>query len=122
MKFYYNGKLIRTSANHEYTHACIREKADGSFVVLGCRTSRDAAEAIKRSKISQNRQAVANYEAALAAIDSGAKYFINKAGGKEYRKEVGGMYTRKNLEKWISECAESMKEHRALKIVELERK
>lgn len=34
-KFYYNGKLIRTSENHHYTHAVF----DGNGKLVGCRGS-----------------------------------------------------------------------------------
>lgn len=39
MKFYYNGKLVRTSKNHHYTHAYIKHNDNGTFTCLGCSSS-----------------------------------------------------------------------------------
>lgn len=39
MKFYYKGEQIRTSKTHNYTHAVLREKEEGGFVVWCCASS-----------------------------------------------------------------------------------
>ena len=68
MKFYYNGKLIRTSKNHEYTHAVIDITDNGC---VGCRVGADKAEAIIRSEISATERSIANCKAAIKALENG---------------------------------------------------
>lgn len=43
MKFFYKGQLVRTSKTRNYTHAIIREKADGTPVVYCCSSTLDGA-------------------------------------------------------------------------------
>ena len=43
MKFFYNGQLLRTSKTKEYTHAVVREKENGTYVLWGCASSYDGA-------------------------------------------------------------------------------
>lgn len=43
MKFYYRGRLIRTSKTHTYNWAVVEEREDGSLKVYGCRMGRHAA-------------------------------------------------------------------------------
>lgn len=48
MKFYYNGKLVRSSKTREYKYAVVRETADGKIVVWGCSSTREGAEKMYR--------------------------------------------------------------------------
>lgn len=43
MKFYYKGKLIRTSKTHNYTHAVVREKENGEIGLWGCSSTYEGA-------------------------------------------------------------------------------
>ena len=81
MKFYYNGQLIRTSKNHEYTHAVIDITDNGC---VGCRVGKDKAEAIIRGEISQTERSIANCKAALKAIANGKDGFFGKDGRRTY--------------------------------------
>lgn len=45
MKFYYNGRLVRTSKTHDYKWAVIEEMDDGTLKIYGCRADRAAADA-----------------------------------------------------------------------------
>lgn len=45
MKFYYKGRLVRTSKTHNYNWAILEEKDDGTLKIYGCRADRAAADA-----------------------------------------------------------------------------
>lgn len=45
MKFYFEGKLVRTSKTHDYNWAILRINADSTLKVYGCRADRGSAEA-----------------------------------------------------------------------------
>lgn len=45
MKFYYKGRLVRTSKTHDYKWAVIEEMDDGTLKIYGCRADRAAADA-----------------------------------------------------------------------------
>ena len=77
MKFYYDGRLIRTSKNHEYTHAVIDITDYGC---VGCRVGEDKAEAIIRTEISQTERNIANCRAALKALEDGKDGYFYKEG------------------------------------------
>lgn len=49
MKFYYKGKLIRTSKTHHYTHAIIYNREDGTFACHGCSATEQGAEKLYRA-------------------------------------------------------------------------
>ena len=74
MKFYYNGKLIRTSANHEYTHATLNERGG----VMGCRTSRQAAEAIITAEKARLAREIENNKRKLEAREAGKEGWLYK--------------------------------------------
>ena len=52
MKVYYNGKQVRTSKTHNYTHAVI----DLNGKAISCHSTKEAAEKQIRSKLSSNEQ------------------------------------------------------------------
>ena len=70
MKFYYNGKMIRTSKNHIYTHAVINKETGA---LIGCRKSLELAEAIKTGEINRYYHAIAVHEAEIKALKAGKK-------------------------------------------------
>lgn len=77
MKFYYNGKLVRTSKNHEYTHAVIDITNNAC---VGCRVGADKAEAIIRGEISATERSIANCKTAIKALENGKSGFHAKEG------------------------------------------
>lgn len=81
MKFYYNGKLIRTSKNHEYTHAVIDITDSGC---VGCRVGADKAEAIIRTEISQAERSIANCKTAIKALEAGKDGYFYKEGRRTW--------------------------------------
>ena len=81
MKFYYNGQLVRTSKNHEYTHAVIDITDNGC---VGCRVGKDNAEAIIRSEISQTEKSIANCLSAIKALEGGKDGFFYKEGRRTW--------------------------------------
>ena len=108
MKFYYEGKLVRTSANHIYTHAIITKNGG----VLACASSYDRAQgamvattATPRDNLGFNRKmlwAVQNDK--LSFWYKNKLHFVNK--------------TKEELEKSIAHYEDYLNN---LKIVELER-
>lgn len=70
-KFYYNGKLIRTSANHIYTHAVIKGEKNGKYLVEGCRSTKEAAEQIITAKISSLNIKIKDCKNAVKALKAG---------------------------------------------------
>ena len=119
MKFYYNGKLIRTSKNHQYTHAVIYEPTNEC---IGCRTSYEACLSFLNGEINGARQQVENAQRKIDAINNGRTHYIYKDGRKEFRYPITetGAY-KMSAEEWL-ECAKQYldKVQNAWKIVELE--
>lgn len=89
MKFYYNGKLVRTSKTHEYTHAVI-DMSDGSL--KGCRACKENAEALIKSEIAQYEKWIAEKKKAIEAIKSGRNYYITKERGRSYKIKIDQPY------------------------------
>lgn len=102
MKFYYNGKLIRTSKNHIYTHAVINNTTGA---LIGCRKSLELAEAIKTGEINRYYHAIAEQEAAIKALKAGKKGIWLKDGRHSWYKE----FTDKHTVEYFEECIESLK-------------
>ena len=76
MKFYYNGKLIRSS-EHAYTHAVINIETG---MCEGCRTSEQAARSIISQAINRELAEITNCKSAIKALESGKKYYTVKIG------------------------------------------
>lgn len=115
-KFYYNGKLVRTSKTHHYTHAVINTKTGKA---VGCRSSREAAEAIIASEINWRNDVIANYERAVKAIEKGETWYTEREGRKSYRMRVSR--TAEEYKAFAEQTAERQKEIlRDWKVVELE--
>ena len=81
MKFYYKDKLIRTSKNHQYTHAVI-DITNGE--VKGCRTSITAAQQIINSEINGCEEVIHNAKAALVALSQGKTGYHVKDGRRTW--------------------------------------
>ena len=80
MKFYYNGQLIRTSKNHEYTHAILDEKG----ICQGCRTSKQACQSYINTEINRCRQEIENDERCIKALQEGKSGYYYKDGRKTW--------------------------------------
>ncbi len=77
MKFYYNDQLIRTSKNHEYTHAVIVIDENGKIGCIGCRRSLQEAEALKQGEINGYRNGIDNCNKAIKALQEGKSgYYV----------------------------------------------
>lgn len=98
MKFYYNGKLVRTSKSHTYTHAVIDISTGGC---KGCRTSRDTAEAIITSEVAHYEKKVGNYENAIKAMESGKSGYYAKDGRHTYYTKFSADSTVEKYMEWI---------------------
>lgn len=102
MKFYYNGKLIRTSKNHIYTHAVINKETGK---LIGCRKSLDLAEAIKTEQINRFYHGIATHEAEIEALKAGKKGIWLKDGRHSWYKDFTEIHT----VEYFEECIESLK-------------
>ena len=58
MKFWYKGRLVRTSKAHDYNWAVIEEKENGTLVVRGCRADRKAANAEAASWLKRGHDGI----------------------------------------------------------------
>ena len=102
MKFYYNGKLMRTSKTHEYKFAIIWP--DGTL--SSCHGTREAAEKEYRRLISENETAIADDLKAIEALKAGRTYYDTKICRRWHRislkgKDWGGM-NRAEVATWES--------------------
>lgn len=87
MKFYYNGKLIRTSKTKHYTHACVN-KVTGN--AINCSTTYDGAFREKGRRISSYRESIENCKSAIASLEHGHKYYYAKIGRTTWKEEADG--------------------------------
>ncbi len=62
MKFYYEGKLMRTSKTHEYKFALL----NGAGTCLSCSGTRDGIERERQRRVSESRGWLEIYEGTLA--------------------------------------------------------
>ena len=75
-KYYYNGKLIRTSNNSGYRYAVIDEEGN----VKGCRSDYKAADAIITARINRLEQGLQNTKNAYHAAVNGQKKYPARDG------------------------------------------
>lgn len=117
MKFYYNGKLLRTSETHTYTHAVI----NGAGKCVGCRTSQKAAQYIIDYEVNQCRQGIENCKAAIKALESGKSYYTVKSGRRTYPHKFQKDDTIESYADYIDGCEKRIDYIlRSWKVVELE--
>lgn len=118
MKFYYEGKLVRTSKNHIYTHAVI-DVTTGSL--KGCRANEDTAYSIITSHIKACELGIKNSEAAIKALEAGKSGYFIKEGRCSYFHKFGKENTKERYIKsikWNEEEIERVQKN--WKVVELE--
>lgn len=80
MKFYYNGQLMRTSKNHEYTHAILNENGKCE----GCRTSKEACQSYINTEINRCKQEIENDKRCIRALNEGKSGYYYKDGRKTW--------------------------------------
>lgn len=124
MKFYYNNELIRTSKNHEYTHAVIDTQTGRC---LGCRTSAQACESIISSEISRHMSCIEDENKMLKALESGKRSYRTsyrtRNGMRSWTENIDPKITIEQINEWIDSRNESINYIRNnWKIVELERR
>ena len=121
MKFYYNGKLIRTSKTHIYTHACINIE---TMYCAGCSSTKEGAEKVKQDKIRVYESAIENYDLKISARKAGKAGFYHKDGRHTsyIRFDPNNKYhTIEYCETAKQECIEEIERiNRVYQIVELE--
>lgn len=118
MKFYYNGQLVRTSKNHIYTHAVINAENNAC---MGCRASKDTAEAVISTEVAQYEKRIANYESATKALESGKSGYYAKEGRHTYFNKFSPDSTVERYRERIEWCREYIDYIKAnWKVVELE--
>lgn len=96
MKFYYNGKLIRTSKTHDYKFAAM---IDGTC--LKCSATKEGAQAEITRLIRDRELNIEAEKNAIKAIERGETMF--KGRGGHWIKIDPEWHTVENLTKWI-EC------------------
>ena len=84
-KFYYNGKLVRTSKTHDYKYA-IAYTDDSK--ILSCHGTYEAAQKEMNKRITEQQQTIYNLNNAKKALINGSKYYFVKFGRNEYRTEL----------------------------------
>ena len=110
MKFYYEGKLVRSSKTHEYSHGVLR---DGK--VVSCHGSYDLAVKEMSSRIGRANGRIEACRLALAAIERGDSFYWTKCAGRSYRAEIHS-----TKEQYLAMIEESEAYKRSFKVVELE--
>lgn len=119
MKFYYNGKLVRTSKNHEYKYASINKKTGKAY---SCSTTKEGAGAEINRRINEAKRNIANYEKCIDAINKNYPYIFIKTGRTDYKVVLKGK-TVEEYEKWIGYNKEDLEYYSTnFEIVELEMK
>ena len=78
-KYYYNGKLVRTS-DHIYTHAVLNEKGE----VIACRPSFEKASNVITSEVSKAKKAINENNKGIEARKAGKDGFWTKDGNTKY--------------------------------------
>lgn len=106
MKFCCNGKLVRTSKNHVYTHAVINIET-GSVIV--CRASKESAESFIATEINTCERGIANARAGLKAFKAGKSYYYIKYGRKNWREFICNTDTEKTFTDWMERFEERKK-------------
>lgn len=120
MKFYYQNKLIRTSKNHNYTHAVIDAQTGRC---LGCRTTMDACKSIITEKINHCHQGIHNCNEIIKALEAGKSGYYSKDGRRTWwcKFDNPNHYTIENAHEWIEDYKNEIDRiQQNLKIVELE--
>ena len=115
MKYYYNGKLMRTS-NHVYTHAVI----DNNGKCVACRNG--YANAVKAKNAERSDKAIREANNAINALKAGRSYYFFKIGQCSYKHTFEAKDTIERYQGVIERANEWNKVVDSWQIVELEAK
>ena len=115
MKFYYGGKLLRTSKTHYYTHALLTETG----VLVGCSSSKEGCEKLRKTYMSDYYDAIHNEEETIKAIAAGRSYVYCKFGRREYREKITAADTIEGSREHIEKCRKEIERRSNWPIVEL---
>ena len=100
-KFYYEGKLVRTSENHDYRFG-IYNKSRGRM--KSCHSTRELAEKTLQSYINEPLNWIENNDKrAIQAIKNGKKKYWVKVGNREVLEPLGDRNTVEIWERYIEE-------------------
>lgn len=112
-KYYYQGKLVRTSKTHDYSFAVIRERKDGTFTLIACSKTKELAERRLNSEMSNSKHNLKAEEERLKRMKRGLK--VPKWWSKEENTIAG-------LEQLIEDRKKSIERYyEEAKVVELEK-
>lgn len=121
MKFYYNGQLVRTSRNHEYTHACINTDINE---LKGCSATRQGAEKVKNDEIARMKKCIINLKSRLKALEEGKDrywYKDGRTGCYEAIRKDSPYHTIESTKKSLQNCLDRIEYvEKNWQIVELE--
>jgi hypothetical protein len=115
MKFYYNGKKVRTSKTHIYTHGII----DTTGKVVSCHGSLGAAVKERDALGSYHRRHIKNSEDAINALEAGRGYYYYKQDRMAYKVSIKGK-TVDEYRKQIKHSMAMLEVYSRYQIVELE--
>lgn len=114
MKFFYNGKQIRTSKTHVYTHAVLTPEGK----TFACSSSREGAEKAIQKEASWYEAIAFGYRNAIKAIEAGKKTYTAKEGRRTCTMLVTG--TLESNKKGLERIERAIATINCYKIVELE--
>lgn len=115
MKFYYNGKLMRTSKTHEYKYAIVSE----NDVLWSCHGTLEAAQKEFRRPIAQCETNIHDYMVAIKMLEMGRSYYEVKICKRWHRIPLKGK-TVNYFESEIEYFKKRIEILKTRKIVELE--
>ena len=116
MKFDYNGKQVRTSKTHTYTHGIL----DNHGKVVSCHGSLEAAIKAHGALGSFHRGYIRDSEEAIKALEAGRAYYFTK-DRMAYKVSLKGK-TVEGYEKQIEHSKAMLEHYASYQIVELEAK
>ena len=121
MKFYYNDQLMRTSKNHNYTHAVIIENEQG-IRCYGCHKDAKGCEAEINRAINECNRGIDNANEALMALAAGKDGYYAKDGrNRRWFTKFTSKSTVEFYNDWINDnMAHIDRVRRTWKVVELE--
>ena len=121
MKFYYNGQLMRTSKNHNYTHAVVIEDEKG-LRCYGCHKDAKGCEAEINRSINECLRGIDNANEALKALAAGKDGYYAKDGrGRRWFTKFKNTSTVEFYNNWINDNKAYIDTvRRTWKVVELE--
>jgi hypothetical protein len=116
MKFYYNGKLIRTSKTHIYKFALLNYAGN----CVTCSATYEGCLKEKNRRKSDNERRIENYGTMLKALKEGRQGYFVKDGRRGYYSRFTGKENAEQLAEWLEALIKGRSYYEEEKIVELE--